>query len=204
MTTTPTGQRQLAINLLASDPKKALSIARAIEDPWFKCQALAYVARYWPNDDYEQLLREASKASDSQDNWYKRVTVSAWPIRAYLELGNLDPAKRLLTRSTEEASKIENMGGRSEALLMLFQAAQPFDQDLWEPVFHALVKATEPALAWRQTRNIRNAIAMVAADNPTLVQEAIKRLTNDKTVAAINRDIDNRKTAEPRTFFWLN
>ena len=87
---------------------------------------------------------------------------------------------------------------------MLFQAAQPFDQDLWEPVFHALVKATEPALAWRQTRNIRNAIAMVAADNPTLVQEAIKRLTNDKTVAAINRDIDNRKTAEPRTFFWLN
>ncbi|WP_127709343.1 hypothetical protein [Novosphingobium umbonatum] len=201
---TPTGQRQLAINLVVSDPKKALSIARAIEDPWFNCQALAYIARYWPNDDYEQLLREAIKASDSQVDWYKRVAVSAWPIRAYLELGNPTPAKRLLTRYTEAANNIENMGGRSEALLMLFQAAKPFDRDLWEPVFHALVKATEPALAWRQTRNIRNAIAMVGPDDPTLLQEAIKCLTNEKTIAAIKRDIGNRKAAEPRPFFWLD
>lgn len=201
---TPTGQRQLAINLVVSDPKKALSIARAIGDPWFKCQALACVARYWPNDDYEQLLSEASKASDSQVNWYRRVAVSAWPIRAYLERGIPGPAKTLLTRYTEAANNIENMGGRSEALLMLFQAAKPFDRDLWEPVFHALVKATEPALAWRQMRNIRNAIAMVAPDDPTLLQEAIKCLTNEKTVAAIQRDIGNRKAAEPRPFFWLD
>lgn len=204
MSLTPTGQRQLAIDLAATDPMKAVSVARAIDDPWFKCQALAYVARYWPGNDYEQFLREASKASDSQDNWYKRVTVSAWPIRAYLERGNPAPAKRLLERYTEEARNIENMGGRSEALLMLFQATEPFGRSLWEPVFHALVKATEPALAWRQMRNIRNAIAMIAADNLGLVQDAVKRLKDDKTAAAIRRDLESGKAAEPRPFFWLD
>ena len=87
---------------------------------------------------------------------------------------------------------------------MLFQAAKPFDRKLWEPVFRALVQASEPALAWRQLRNIRNAIAMVAADNPKLVQEAISRLADEKTVAAIKRDVENGKTAEPRPFFWLD
>lgn len=201
MSVTPTGQRQLAIDLTASDPKKALSVARAVDDPWFKCQALAHVARYWPGDDYKQILREANNASDSQDNWYKRVTVSAWPIRAYLERGDTASAKRLLARYTSEARNIENMGGRSEALLMLFQAAKPYDRSLWEPVLQALIEATEPALAWRQLRNTRIAVAMVAADSSSLVQQAIKRLTDDKAIAAIKRDTENGKTAEPRAFF---
>lgn len=204
MSHSPTAQRQLSISLAASEPKRAIAVARAIEDPWFRCQALAYVARYWPGEDFEPILREASKAAASQDNWYKRVTVSAWPIRAYLERGSQSPAKRLLEQYAMEASNIENMGGRSEALLMLFQAAKPFDRKLWEPVFRALVQASEPALAWRQLRNIRNAAAMVAEDNPTLVQEAISRLSDERTVAALKRDADHGKSAEPRPFFWLD
>jgi hypothetical protein len=189
MIITPTGQRERAIDLAASAPQEAAVVARNIEDPWFRCQALAHVARYWPDENYGKLLREASAAADSQDNWYKRVTVSAWPIRAYLERGNPGPVKGLLERYVDQVHHIENLGGRSEALLMLFQAARPFDRHLWEPVFHALVKATEPALAWRQTRNIRNAVAMVASDNPRLVQNAITALSDEKIVAAIVRDV---------------
>ena len=204
MSLNPTGQRQLVINLAGSDPQRAATVARAIEDPWFRCQALAFVGRYWPGENCERLLREATKAADSQDNWYKRVTVSAWPIRAYLERGRPSPAMRLLERYTGEARNIENMGGCSEALLMLFQAARPFDRNLWEPVFSALVQASEPALAWRQLRNLRNAMAMVAADYPRLVQEAVKRLRDERTIAAIERDPENRKSAEPRPFFSLD
>ncbi len=103
-----------------------------------------------------------------------------------------------------EANNIDNMGGRSEALLMLLQAAKPFGHKLWEPVFWALVQATEPSLAWRQLRNIRNAAAMVAADNPSLVQEAISRISDEKIVAALRRDVENGKSAEPRQFFWVS
>lgn len=204
MSLTPTGQRQRAIDLAASDPEQAIAVARAIEDPWFRCQALAYVARYWPDDDFPIILREASKAADSQDNWYNRVTVSAWPICAYLERGCQLPAKNLLNRYVKEASNIENMGGRSEALLMLLEAAKPFDRKLWEPVFRALVQATAPALAWRQLRNIRKAAAIVAADNPSLVQEAINLISDEKIAAALRRDLDNGKSAKPRSFFERN
>jgi hypothetical protein len=204
MSLTPTGQRELAMSLVAIDPKHAVSVARAIQDPWFRCQSLAYAARYWPGEDYARLLKEALKAADSQENWYKRVTVSAWPIRAYLERGCQTSAQKLLEKYSAAAGNIENNGGRSEALLMLFQAAKPYNRSLWQPVLWALVRATEPAITWRQIRNIRNALAMVSADTPSLVQEALRRLSDEKIVARITRDIEIGKTAEPRQFFWLH
>ncbi|MEG3152880.1 hypothetical protein U1769_23565 [Sphingomonas sp. ZT3P38] len=204
MPLTPTGQREISMSLAVSDPRHAVAVARAIKDPWFRCQSLAHAARYWPGNDFKAFLEEAVKAAESQDNWYKRVTVSAWPIRAYLERDCPTPAKRLLERYAAEASNIENRGGRSEALLMLFQAAKPFDQGLWEPVLWSLVQSTEPVIAWRQVRNIRSALAMLSAERPSLVQEAIRRLSDETVVARIERDIEIGKTAEPRPFFLLH
>lgn len=203
MSLAPTRDRELAHSLSGSEPDKALSVARKIEDAWFRCQALSQVARYWPDPDYQRLLKEAVQAGDSQNDAFKEVTVSAWPIRAYLERGSAAPAKSLLERCTSAATRIENMGSRSEALFMVFQAAKPFAPDLWKPVFLALVAATEPALAWRQRRNIRDAIAMVAQDDPSLVKSALARLSDEKTIAAIRHDLENGRRAEPRPFFWL-
>ena len=203
MSLAPTGAWELSNRLAGSDPEQALAIAREIEEPWFKCQALSHVARYWPHDDYQSLLKEAVKAADSQGDRYKRVTVSAWPVRAYLERGCATPAKALLERQARESANIENMGSRSEALFMLFQAAKPFAEAIWRPVFWALVEATEPALAWRQRRNLRLAAMMIASDGPALVQKALARLSDGKTISAIKRDVENRKRAEPRPFFWL-
>lgn len=203
MSLTPTRDRERAHSLSGSEPEKALMVARKIGDAWFRCQALSQVARYWPNPDYQRLLKEAVEAGDSQNDAYKQVTVAAWPIRAYLERGSAAPAKSLLERYTSAATRIENMGSRSEALFMLFQAAKPFAADLWKPVFLALVAATEPALAWRQRRNIRDAIAMVAQGDPSLVEKALARLSDEKKISAIRRDVENGRRAEPRPFFWL-
>lgn len=167
-----TDQRQLAHRLSGTAPDEALEVARSIKDAWFRCQALSQVARYWPIDDYRGLLNEALAAANSHDDVFKQVTVSAWPIRGYLERGSPASAKTIVERCVGAASSIENMGSRSEALFMVFQAAKPGPTDLWKLAFSALLKATEPALAWRQRRNIRDAVSMVAADDPQLVQTA--------------------------------
>jgi hypothetical protein len=203
MSLTPTRDRELAHNLSGTDREKALAVARKIDDAWFRCQALSQVARYWPHPDYQRLLKEAVEAADSQNDPYKQVTVSAWPTRAYLERGSPSPAKGLLEKYTSAAARIQNMGSRSEALFMIFQAAKPFAAHLWRPVFSALVAATEPALAWRQRRNIRDAIAMVVHDDRSLVEKALARLSDEKTLAAIKRDLENGRRVEPRPFFWL-
>ena len=198
-----TNQRELAHRLSGTEPDKALAVARKIHDAWFRCQALSQVARYWPDGDYHRLVIEALKAANSQDDVYKQVAVSAWPTRAYLERGSPSSAKSILEKCVRAASSIENMGSRSQALFMVFQAVKPGAADLWKPAFWALIKATEPALSWRQRRNIRDAIAMLAGDDPQLVQTALSKFTDEKTISAIKRDIENNRHAQPRPFFWV-
>jgi hypothetical protein len=200
---TPTAARDLSTRLAPDQPERALNVARAIEAPWFRCQALAWVARYWPDEKYDRLLQEAMRAGDLQDDVFKQVAVSAWPIRAYLERGNPSPAQKLLAKYTRAASAIENMGSRSEALFTLFQSSKPFALDLWQPVFWALVDAAEPAISWRQGRNLRDVVAMVRSDNLELVQQAFQKLSDEKNLSKIRRYLDKPSHAEPRPFFWL-
>ena len=200
---TPTAARTLANRLASDQPERALSVARAIEAPWFRCQALSHVARYWPDEKYDPILEEAVRAADAQDQVFNRVAVSAWPIRAYLERGNAPPAQKLLAACTHAASAIENMGSRSQALFAIFQAAKPFAIDLWQPVFRAVVEAAEPALSWRQLRNLKNAVAMVVSDNPELAHQTLEILSDPKNLSPVRRYLDTPITAEPRPYFWI-
>jgi hypothetical protein len=143
------------------------------------------------------------RAADSQDQVFNQVAVSAWPIRAYLERDNSPPAKWLLAKGTQASGTIENMGSRSEALFSIFQASKPFATDLWQPVFCALVEAAEPALSWRQLRNLKNAVAMVADSNPELARRSLDKLSEPKNLSTIRRYLDAPIIAEARRYFWI-
>jgi hypothetical protein len=95
------------------------------------------------------------------------------------------------------------MGGRSEALFALFQSARPYDERLWRSVFLALVDAAEPALSWRQLRNLREALAMVIADSPELADAALQKVKYPKNLNAIRKQVDGtlRVEAKPRDYF---
>lgn len=197
-------ERALSNSLAFDQPKEALRIAEAIEAPWFRSQALSHVGRYWPDEQYERILIAAAQAADSQDEVYKRVAASAWPIRAYLERGNVKPAQALLGKYTAATNQISNMGSRSEALLLLFQAAKPFSSELWRPVFQALVDASDPSLSWRQGRAVLYAAKMIVSDDRQLVQGAVQRLSNEKHFRRLKIALDNSqlKPQLPRQFFW--
>lgn len=198
---TPTAARTLSNRLAPYQPEEALRIARAIKAPWFRCQALSHVARYWPNENYVKLLEEAVRTADLEEQVYNCVAVSAWPIRAYLERDSISSAAKLLAGRTLAAGTIENLGSRSEALFHLFQASRPFDIALWQPVFWALVNTAEPALSWRQRRNLKNAVAMVSSDHPFLANQVVEKLRDPKNLAAVTRYIDERVHLEPRSYF---
>lgn len=201
---TATAQRTLASRLASDQPERALSVARGIEAPWFRCQALSEVARYWPDQKYDHILTEAVRAADMQDEVYKQDAVSAWPIRAYLERNNVGPARVLLTKYIRASASIANMGSRSEALLLVFEAAKPFADSLWQPVFDALVAASEPSLSWRQGRALKYAAEMSVSDNRKLLQQAMQRLSDEKHLAALRSLLHSERRAQslPRSFFW--
>jgi len=95
------------------------------------------------------------------------------------------------------------MGSRSEALFSIFQASKPFFPDLWQPVFAALVEAAEPVLSWRQLRNLKSAVAMVAGSNPDLARRSLDKLSDPKNLSTVRRYLDEAIFAEPRPFFWI-
>ena len=200
-----TAARNLACKLALSDPRKSLALAREVSDPWYRCQALSYVGRYWPGDKFDRILNEAVDSANSQANVYKKVAVAAWPARAFLERGSSKPATRIITQQLLNAPHIENQGGRSEALLILFEAARPFEMAMWQPIFEALVQAAEPALSWRQLRALRDAFAMTIGDHPALSQNALNRIRDERNRKALTKVVEGDVVINrvPRAFFHL-
>ena len=72
-----TQQRDLAGQLAPNDPARALSTARAIQDPWFACQALGWVARFAPDHEFTKIIREALRVTQAEVDPYRVVAPSA-------------------------------------------------------------------------------------------------------------------------------
>lgn len=89
-------QRDLVSTLAKSNPEKALKQARCIQDPWYRAQALSWVARYTEGDPVSIAKEAARAALEGEDN-YRKSAVRAWEIAALAERGLSEEAgKRLL------------------------------------------------------------------------------------------------------------
>ncbi|MDH5641784.1 MAG: hypothetical protein OEY28_10860 [Nitrospira sp.] len=73
--------------LLPTDPDTALSTARAIRHPWYRCQALTEVAKVLsPLHDSIHILEESLAAAHAQHEPNRIVTVAAWPLSILIKL----------------------------------------------------------------------------------------------------------------------
>src|SRR5690242_6252212 len=101
-----TKARNSAVGLAKTDTKAALKIALAIDEPWFRSQALAWIARYSSQDDLPVVLGQARDASWSAEDPYRIVGSSAWRIRAMIERGNSEGVGAELSELLVCASRI--------------------------------------------------------------------------------------------------
>ena len=77
----PSQQRsQVRENLKRQQLSKAIQIAQTIDDPWYKCQALAHCARYADNSEANNLLAQACETASELDSPNRIVSCSAWPF----------------------------------------------------------------------------------------------------------------------------
>jgi hypothetical protein len=200
---TPTELRDQAIAVAERDPPAALKLAREIHAPWFRAQALAYVARYEVEDRSLSTAMEALGAAAEADDMYKALAVTAWPIRAMLERGHHETARCELNRLLELTPRIEPESSRSEALFYLYQATFPMGDDVRECIARALVAlANKEDAHWRTKRNVIEALAMLATTSPALEASLATELTNDKACAKLARRLDGPWKITPRDFFW--
>jgi hypothetical protein len=196
----PSQMRDRAQRLCETEPAQALKIARHIPDPWFGCQSLSWVGRYWPDAKFIEILQEAFEVAARASDPYQTVAASAWPVRALLERGA--PATTIARRTLPLARGIENLGGRSEALILLFQATLPYEKALWTPVLDELVIASEPVLNWRQRRNFRSVVQLLLGRDADLAAALAGRVSDEMLRRAADKALKVGAAILPRPFFW--
>ena len=191
--------RQLTLD----DFESAVGAAYCYRYHYAKCQALAEVARYGPERRAVEIAWRALEAAQDGSDPYQRVWPAAWPLRALIERDLFEPAKRMLKTVLPQAQEITPMSSRSKALLMHFQAVAIGPDRLWRQTFGALVDACVPVEHWRQGRNLRDGVLIVAALDASLAREAVERLDDGKLKRKLLRKLDAGETREPRDFFYV-
>ncbi len=208
MTNSPTELRNQVSQLVseASDEtksdahQKARAIAKKIEDPWFRCQAIAWIARYADAKDVLSTAKQAMDAAGDCEDAYQQAAGSAWVVRALLERDQRDNALTMLELGLHAAPRIGGESSRSEALFLIYQAAFDLSEEFRRSTLFALAELYEQNPHWRIERNYRDALVMAKSLDADFVAK-LARGHNDKQRARLEKALAN-DTAEPRTFFW--
>jgi hypothetical protein len=154
-------QRDQTSTLAKSNPKKALAQARKVNEPWFRAQGLSWVARFTDGDPVA-VAREAAKAARECEDDYKKSAVRAWEIAALAERNCTSEARKSLNDALTLAKSVEPMSSRSEALLLLLQAALRISRDEAKAVYEVLRASCAVDDHWRCKRALRDGEKMLS------------------------------------------
>ena len=126
-----TEQRNTVAAMAAREPQKALELARRIDDPWFRCQALSMAAVHVQDRrTQKRAIQEAFASANALSDPNRIVTVSSWPLKALALTGNAAPAaaeaERLLRIISADRSPVR----RADALRHLLGGVSSCRKDV--------------------------------------------------------------------------
>lgn len=106
--------------IAATKPEQALALARAIGDPWFRCQALSLAAVHVEDRrTRERAIDDAFAAANDLSEPNRLVTVSSWPVKALALTGDASRVSTEATRLLQTASMESSPVRRADALRSL-------------------------------------------------------------------------------------
>lgn len=193
--------REMAGQLARTDPARALATARAIRDPWYRCQALAQVGRYAGPDIAARTLEEAIAAASEGGDGYRRLTVQAWPIRAAIERGLIGLAERWLKAALKQIETVNPIPSRAETLWWLWAAAFPGGPKLRSAVRTAVLAHCPPDRSWRAERLYRYMVATLAEEAPDDARALLAAMPEGRARSRIERRHAAGETGIAQPFF---
>jgi hypothetical protein len=118
-----TQQRDHVAVLARTNPAEALELARTIEDPWFRCQALSFAAEHGPDPRFQlRAIDEAFAAASELSEPNRVVSVSSWPVKALALTGHLSRVASEVDRLIQLISTEPSPVRRADALRALLEA----------------------------------------------------------------------------------
>ena len=138
--------------------------ARKIKDPWFRSQALSWVARFTGSDPIAVASEAAKAAQECQDD-YNKSAVRAWEIAALAERNCKREARKSLAEALAVAKLVEPMSSRSDAFLLLFQAAFKLGRNEAEETYEILKMSCPVEEHWRCKRAVHNGARILSGES---------------------------------------
>jgi hypothetical protein len=176
-------QRDRVAVIAKTKPLEALELARGIEDPWFRCQALSIAAGHAPDRRSQQrAIDDAFAAANELDEPNRVVTVSSWPVKALALAGYLSSispeVERLLQLMSTESSPVR----RADALRYLLGAVSRAPAVVVTRVAREFTAAClTPLRNGKRNRkgesNIEVCLPGIACVDPDLAQSLLAQLT---------------------------
>ncbi|MES2257573.1 MAG: hypothetical protein V4724_03590 [Pseudomonadota bacterium] len=158
-----TSERDRAIALAKFRPHDALIQARKVVEPWFRAQALSWVARFTDGDPVAVAAEAAKAARDGGDN-YQKCAVRAWEIAALAERVCTFEARKCLSECLFLVQTVEPISSRSEALLLLLQASVKITHQDAEEVHELLKTLCQSEEHWRVKRALRDGARIISGE----------------------------------------
>lgn len=199
---TPTQQRDRAVKLAKSEGREALAISRSISDPWYRCQALAWVARYAPEEQYEQLVTEAFASAERAPDPFNALAASAWPVRVMIERGDAERARLALSQLLCLSKCIVHEGSRSEAVSLMLHAVLPSSALLWRPVAQELFTCVGSSQHWRARRAKREAILLIDPIDSGFAKCLLESIPDVRERQNVKQRLTEPQRPSCRPFFW--
>jgi hypothetical protein len=195
-------QRERAIQAAKTDFRTGRRLAREVSEPWFRAQALAWVARFGPEEVVERVAEEALKAAGLGRDAYQQVGAGAWAVRALAERGRIRTASDAASGLAELSAGIEHPVSRLNALFLLWQAAQPLDRGVRQMVLSKLVAACHSAASWQAGRTLYATALILAAEEPEEARRIVEQMAEGRYRRQAQRHLAEGNTLGPRPFFW--
>ena len=167
-----------------------MEVARGIEDPWFRCQALSIAAVRAPDERSRQsALDDAFAAANQLGEPNRVVTVSSWPVKALALAGQMSTVSlevaRLLQLISTESSPVR----RADALRYLLGSVSSAPPDVASRVAREFAAACLAPLqsGRRNTKgesHLEACLPGIARIDSALAQSLLKRLTPSRSERA--------------------
>jgi hypothetical protein len=126
-----TQQRNRVATIAKTKPHEALELARSIDDPWFRCQALSIAAVHAPDRHSHKLaIDDAFSAANELGEPNRVVTVSSWPVKALALAGHMSSVSSEVARLLQVISTESSPVRRADALRYLLGSVSIAPTDL--------------------------------------------------------------------------
>jgi hypothetical protein len=197
--------RNNIIALARHNPKAALARTKNLTDPWYRSQALAWVAWLTPDDvAFRPIIAEGIRVAQGADDPYQRVGAIAWPLRALIERRMEKQAITVVKVALNSVSQIENPVSRADALFLLFQAAHPLGGQATKQLAAALVSGCSATEGWKGQHILRDTALMLASTDIAVANKLVASMREGRERRQAERLIAEGQFMQPRGFFWQN